>query len=200
MELQMGLPLTAARFDRATYFDWEDKQVEKNEFLGGDVRAMVSARQEHVIVAGALSARFREHLRGTRCRAFGSAMKLEVDAADAVFYPDVMVSCDEADRQRSLALHSPCLVVEVLSDSTAAFDRGVKFAAYRKLMALQEYLLVDIDRRRLELFRREPVGWVLHEPQGDPALLELTSIGLGLTSADAFGDLDLPTAEAAGPA
>jgi Uma2 family endonuclease len=50
-------------------------------------------------------------------------------------------------------------VVEVLSDSTAAFDRGVKFAAYRKLAALQEYLLVDIDRRRLELFRREPVGW-----------------------------------------
>jgi Uma2 family endonuclease len=67
-------------------------------------------------------------------------------------------------------------------------------------MALQEYLLVDIDRRRLELFRREPVGWVLHEPQGDPAVLELTSIGLGLTAADAFGDLDRPTAEAASPA
>jgi Uma2 family endonuclease len=200
MELQMGLPLTAARFDRATYFDWEDKQVEKNEFLGGEVFAMVGARQEHVIVAGALFARFREHLRDTRCRAFVADMKLEVDAADAVFYPDVMVSCDEADRQRNLALHSPCLVVEVLSDSTAAFDRGVKFAAYRKLAALQEYLLVDIDRCRLELFRREPVGWVLHEPQGDPALLELTSIGLGLTLSDAFGDLDLPTAEAAGPA
>lgn len=113
---------------------------------------------------------------------------------------DVMVSCDEADRQRSLALRSPCLLVEVLSESTAAFDRGVKFAAYRKLAALQEYLLVDIDRRRLELFRLEPAGWVLHEPQGDPAVLELKSIGLGLTAADPFGDLDLPAAQATGAA
>jgi Uma2 family endonuclease len=200
MEPQMDLPQTAARFDRASYLDWEDKQVGKNEFLAGEVFAMVGARQEHVVVAGALAARFREHLRDTRCRAFVSAMKLEVDAADAVFYPDVMVSCDEADRQRSLALRSPCLLVEVLSESTAAFDRGVKFAAYRKLAALQEYLLVDIDRRRLELFRLEPAGWVLHEPQGDPAVLELKSIGLGLTAADPFGDLDLPAAQATGAA
>ena len=68
-----------------------------------------------------------------------------------------------------------CLIVEVLSDSTAAYDRGGKFAAYR----------------RLELFRREPVGWVLHEPEGegDAARLPLTSIGLELSAADAFGDL-----------
>ncbi len=200
MELPMGLPPTAARFDRATYFDWEDKQVEKNEFLGGEVFAMVGARQEHVVVAVALVSRLREHLRGTRCRAYSSDMKLEVDAADAVFYPDVMVSCDEADRQRSLALRSPCLIVEVLSDSTAAFDRGVKFAAYRQLASLQEYLLVDIDRGRLELFRREPVGWVLHEPHGDPAVLKLTSIGLALTAADTFGDLDEAAAQSAGSA
>lgn len=196
----MDLPRITDRFDRAAYFDWEDTQAEKNEFLAGEVRAMVSARQEHVIVAGALAARFRQHLRDTRCRAFVSAMKLEVDAADAVFYPDVMVSCDEADRQRSIALRSPCLIVEVLSDSTAAFDRGVKFAAYRRLASLQEYLLVDIDRRRLELFRREPVGWVLHEPQGDPAVLELTSIGLALTAAEPFGDLDEAAAQSAGSA
>ncbi len=196
----MDLPRITDRFDRAAYFDWEDTQAEKNEFLAGEVRAMVSARQEHVIVAGALAARFRQHLRDTRCRAFVSTMKLEVDAADAVFYPDVMVSCDEADRQRSIALRSPGLIVEVLSDSTAAFDRGVKFAAYRRLASLQEYLLVDIDRRRLELFRREPVGWVLHEPQGDPAVLELTSIGLALTAAEPFGDLDEAAAQSAGSA
>lgn len=68
---------------------------------------------------------------------------------------------------------------------------GGKFAAYRRLASLQEYLLVDIDARRLELFRREPVGWVLHEPEGegDAARLPLTSIGLELSAADAFGDL-----------
>jgi Uma2 family endonuclease len=201
----MSVPLPAARFSRADYFEWEARQVGKNEYVAGEVFAMVGARQAHVVVSLALAARFREHLRGTRCRAYGADMKLEVVAADAVFYPDVMVSCDEADRQRDLALQAPKLIVEVLSDSTAAYDRGAKFAAYRKLDSLHEYLLVDIDARRLELFRREPVGWVLHEPAGAnepvtaspsgaaaepvPVVLHLASIGLELTGTDVFGDL-----------
>jgi len=193
----MGLPLAAAHFDREAYFEWEATQADKNEYLAGEVFAMVGARQEHVIVALALASRFREHLRGTRCRAYGANMKLEVVAADAVFYPDVMVSCDEADRQRALALQAPCLIVEVLSDSTAAFDRGNKFAAYRKLASLQEYLLVDIDARRIELYRGAPTGWVYEvmEP-GGPGSLQLQSIALTLTAADAFGDLDEPAAPA----
>jgi Uma2 family endonuclease len=201
----MSVPQPAARFSRADYFEWEALQVGKNEYVAGEVFAMVGARQAHVVVSLALAARFREHLRGTRCRAYGADMKLEVVAADAVFYPDVMVSCDEADRQRDLALQAPKLIVEVLSDSTAAYDRGAKFAAYRKLDSLHEYLLVDIDARRLELFRREPVGWVLHEPAGAnepvtaspsgaaaepvPVVLHLASIGLELTGTDVFGDL-----------
>ena len=187
----MGLPQPNERFDRNAYLAWEAEQPTKSEYVAGEVFAMVGARQEHVLVAGALFARFREHLRGTRCRAYTSDMKLEVEAADAVFYPDVMVSCDEADRSRAVAIQAPCLIVEVLSDSTAAFDRGAKFAAYRRLASLQEYLLVDVDLRRLELFRREPVGWVLHEPngEGEAAVLPLTSIGLDLTALDAFGDL-----------
>lgn len=190
----MGVPQPGEGFDRAAYLEWEQHQSGKNEFYAGEVFAMVGARQEHVVVAGALYARLREHLRGTRCRAYVSDMKLEVAAADAVFYPDVMVSCDEADRSRALALQAPSLIVEVLSDSTAATDRGPKFAAYRKVASLQEYLLVDIDARRLELFRRESAGWVLHEPEGEPAVLALTSIGLELTAGDAFGDLDSPAA------
>lgn len=191
----MGLPLAQTRFDRADYLTWEAQQAGKNEYLAGEVFAMVGARQDHVVVALALAARFREHLRGTRCRAYTSDMKLEVVEADAVFYPDVMVSCDEADRQRPVALQAPLLIVEVLSDSTAAYDRGAKFAAYRRLTSLQEYLLVDIEARRLELFRREPVGWVLHEPTEptDPAaappLLHLSSVALDLSLDDAFADL-----------
>jgi len=194
----MGLPLVQPKFDVQAFLAWEAEQPVKHEFIAGEVFAMVGARQAHVLVALALAARFREHLRGTRCRAYTSDMKLEVAAADAVFYPDAMVSCDEADRQRPLAIQSPCLVVEVLSDGTAAYDRGAKFAAYRQLPSLQEYLLVDIDRRRLELFRRQPVGWVLHEPAGEPAVLMLESIGLALRADEAFSDLD--EAEAVGDA
>ncbi len=186
----MGLPLFQPRFDRSAFLDWEADQPEKHEFLAGEVFDMVGARQDHVVVAGAVFARLREHLRGTRCRAYISDMKLEVLAADAMFYPDVMVSCDEADRQRPQAVQAPCLVVEVLSESTAAFDRGAKFGAYRQLPSLQEYLVVDIDRRHLELFRREAAGWVLHEAEGEPRHLWLASVGLGLKDDDAFGDLD----------
>jgi len=87
-------------------------------------------------------------------------------------------------------VQAPCLVVEVLSDNTAAFDRGAKFAAYRQLTSLQEYLLVHIERRHLELFRREAAGWVLHEAAGEPRQLRLESVGFDLLDADAFGDLD----------
>ncbi len=191
----MGLPLLKSNFDRSAFMAWEAEQPTKHEFLAGEMFAMVGARQDHVVVAGAVFARLREHLRGTRCRAYTSDMKLEVLAADAVFYPDAMVSCDEADRQRPLSVQSPCLVVEVLSDSTAAFDLGAKFAAYRQLPSLQEYLVVDIDRRRLELFRRESAGWVLHEAEGQPRQLRLASVELALLDADAFGDLDTAVPE-----
>ena len=187
----MGLPQPQSRFSRADYLDWEAQQVDKHEFLRGEVFAMVGARQSHVLAAGALFARLREHLRGTRCRVYASDMKLEIEQADAVFYPDVMVSCDEADRQREMALRAPLLIAEVLSGSTEAYDRGAKFEAYRKLPSLQEYLLVNVKARRLELFRRESVGWVLHEAdgEGDAAVLPLASLGLDLTGLDVFGDL-----------
>lgn len=191
----MGLPLLQTRFDRSAFLDWESDQPEKHEFLAGEVFDMVGARQDHVVVAFAIAARLREHLRGTRCRAYTSDMKLEVLAANAMFYPDVMVSCDEADRQRPLAVQTPCLVVEVLSESTAAFDLGAKFAAYRQLPSLQEYLVVDIDRRHLELFRREAAGWVLHEAEGEPRQLWLASVRLALKDDDAFGDLDAAAPE-----
>lgn len=195
----MALPEPQPRFTRADFLAWEATQPVKHEYVQGEVFAMVGARQEHVVVSLALAARLREHLRGTRCRAYTSDMKLEIDAADVMFYPDMMVSCDEADRQRPLALKSPCLVVEVLSDSTAAYDRGAKFAHYRRLPSLHEYLLVDIDRRQFELFRRQPQGWMLLEPEGTPPTLWLESVGLGLLGADVFGDLD-DAAAAAGTA
>ena len=94
-------------------------------------------------------------------------MKLFVGAADAFFYPDVMVTCDERDRHADLAIERPKLIVEVLSDSTAAYDWGAKFAAYRKLADLSEFLLIDIEHRRLELYRREADHWLMFETEPD---------------------------------
>lgn len=185
----MGEALKKEAFSSGDYLAWEAEQPTKHEYFAGEAFAMVGARREHVVVAGSLFARLREHLKGSRCSAYVSDMKLSVTAASAYFYPDVMVSCDERDRKADVALEHPVLLVEVLSDATAAYDRGEKFAAYRQLPSLVEYLLVDIDHRRLELFRRTGENWLLLESRDELHPLTLESVGTALSVADAFEDL-----------
>ena len=188
----MGHAQEKTPFDHQAYLDWEATQAEKHEYIAGEVFAMVGARREHVLVSGAIFSRLRQHLRGSPCDTFASDMKLFVEAADAYFYPDLMVTCDERDRAPGLAaLAHPVLIIEVLSDSTAAYDRGAKFSAYRKLPGLREYLLVDIDARRLELFRREGDHWLYFDAV-EPDCLQLESVGLELWVAEAFEDLESP--------
>lgn len=186
----MGPAQEAATLNRQAYLDWEAAQPDKHEYLAGEVFAMVGVRRGHALAAGAIYAKLRAHLKGSRCDTFVSDMKLFVADADACFYPDVMVTCDERDRRAELAIEHPRLVVEVLSDSTAAYDRGIKFAAYRKLADLQEYLLVDVDQRRLELYRRDAGHWILLESEGDGPALRLESVDMTLSPAEAFEDLD----------
>ena len=188
----MGEALPRTMMDRDQYLRWEAEQQEKHEYLAGEIFAMVGVRREHALVAGAIHATLRQRLKGSPCQVFVADMKLRVDAANAFFYPDVMVTCDPRDRSAETAISHPCLVIEVLSDSTAAFDRGQKFAAYRRLESLREYLLVDIEARRLELYRREGAHWLLLETQEDGAPLRLESVGITMDPGDVFEDLDPP--------
>jgi Uma2 family endonuclease len=186
----MGRAQASAPLNRQAYLDWEATQAEKHEYIAGEIFAMVGVRRVHALVALTIATRLKAHLKGSRCQTFASDMKLFIAAADAFFYPDVMVTCDERDRRADLAIEHPKLVVEVLSDSTAAYDRGAKFAAYRKLDSLQEYLLIDIDQRRLELYRREADHWLLFDTEGTGPALQLQSVDLLLTAPEAFEDLD----------
>lgn len=166
----MTNPAIQPGFDETAYLVWEALQPEKHEYLAGEVFAMGGARREQVVVSGNLYAAFKQRLRGGPCQAYVADLKLRVAAVDAFFYPDVMVSCDARDHAAEQFIEHPCLIAEVLSDTTAAFDRGNKFAAYRTLESLQEYLLVDIEARRVEGFRRTPEGnWLFHDylPGGD---------------------------------
>ncbi|KAB2928084.1 MAG: Uma2 family endonuclease [Candidatus Contendobacter sp.] len=151
-------------FDAKSYLVWEERQAEKHEFIAGEVFARAEARREHVVVSGNLAAAFKQRLRGGPCQAYVADLKVRVEAADAFFYPDVVVSCDPRDHAASQFIAHPTLIVEVLSESTAAFDRGNKFAAYRTLPSLREYVLVDIETRRVETFQRTPENdWLFHE-------------------------------------
>lgn len=138
----------------------------------------------------------RQHLRGSPCRVYPSNVKLRVEAADCYFYPDVMVTCSAGDLRDRLIKREPVLVVEVLSPSTAADDRGNKFASCRQLPSLQEYLLVDVDTQRCDLFRRCDDGlWVLH-PAGPADAVQLASVDLVLTPEALWADLEPPAAAA----
>lgn len=188
----MALPHPAPRFDRQDYFAWEPEQPVKHEYVAGEVFAQAGARQNHVVVAGNCFAALRQRLRGTPCRAYISDMQLEVAQADAVFYPDVMVSCHPEDLAAERVLHHPRVIVEVLSDSTAAYDRGGKFAAYRMLESLQEYVLIDPERRSLEIFRRLPSNdWLL--ATGDSArALVLAALEMEIGFDEVFEDVAVP--------
>ena len=188
----MALPHPAPRFDRQDYFAWETEQPVKHEYVAGEVFAQAGARQNHVVVAGNCFAALRQRLRGSPCRAYISDMQLEVAQADAVFYPDVMVSCHPEDLAAERVLHHPRVIVEVLSDSTVAYDRGGKFAAYRMLESLQEYVLIDPERRSLEIFRRLPSNdWLL--ATGDSArALVLAALEMEIGFDEVFEDVAVP--------
>jgi Uma2 family endonuclease len=194
-EFFMGTPQPIASFSFSDYLIWEESQSEKHEFVRSEVFAMTDARREHVTVAGNLFAAFRSHLRGSPCRSYIADMKVRLAIADAAFYPAVMVTCDQRDHAADLFMSHPKLIVEVLSDSTAAYDRGDKFADYRKLESLQEFVIVDIAARRVECFRRDASNhWVLFDYSGDGEC-RFDSIDLDMPLADVFEDVEPPLAE-----
>lgn len=191
----MGLPMTETRFDADAYLAWEADQPGKSEYVAGEVFAMVGVRRAHATVALNVGAAMREHLRGSPCLPFISDMKLRVAAVDAFFYPDVMVTCDPRDRRADLFVEHPQLIVEILSDSTAAYDRGTKFASYRQIVELQEYVLIDIEARRVEVFRRRPGNeWLLHDCAGEPSC-HFESIKLTMGMDAIFEDVDTPAGD-----
>jgi Uma2 family endonuclease len=185
----MGVAAEKLQMSAQDFLAWDATQTVRHEFIAGEVFAMAGAGEAHVTVAGNLYVALRQHLAGTPCRTFITDMKLRVEAADAFFYPDVMVSCSAADAADPMVKRDPVLLVEVLSPTTAAFDRGDKFVAYRKLPGLREYLLVDTESRRCDLYRKGEDGlWVLHpfEPgQG----LRLESVALDLPAVQLWAEV-----------
>ena len=196
----MPLPKTANRFDAAAYLAWEETQPERNEYIAGEVFAMVDVRQSHNVATGNLYNVLRRELKGSPCRVFIESVKTRVEAADCFFYPDVVVSCDPRDRLTPEYLSHPLLVVEVLSDSTAAYDRGAKFAAYRKLDSLQDYVLVDVAAQRVEVFRRNAENHLVLYDYGPGDRVEFASLALSLDLAELLEDTqEEPTASESTP-
>jgi Uma2 family endonuclease len=188
--MSMGQAAEVVKFTAAEFLVWDADQTIRHEYLDGDVFAMAGGQDTHATLALNAAMALRQHLNGTPCRVFVSDVKLQVEAANCFFYPDVFVTCGEADRASRLIKREAKLVIEVLSPSTAAYDRGEKFARYRQLETLEEVVLIDPDTRRSDVFRRAPEGRWLLQPYEGHEVLELTSVGLRIAPAVLYADVD----------
>ena len=171
------------------YLDWENAQPEKHEFHRGEIFAMTGGRRTHGRVVSNLNRRLCEALDDSACQVFSEGMKVQV-ADDTILYPDVFVTCDRVDLSTDQIFRSPKLVIEVLSPSTQAYDRSKKFALYRHLTSLQEYILVDPETRRIESFTRSAAGqWVLNDMSEDAAMM-VVSIECTVAMSDVFAGVE----------
>ena len=187
------------------YLIWELEQPAKYGYMGGRAYAMSGGTIPHNQVAVNLVSLLNAHLRGSGCKTLSSDAKVGITENGPFHYPDVSVTCDERDRTARSHIQYPCLIVEVLSNSTEAFDRGKKFRHYRRIKTLQEYVLIDPDAMSVECYRLNDRGkWELTHYIGsdetssdeEPVQVELTSVDLSFPIEALYENISLSETEA----
>jgi Uma2 family endonuclease len=171
------------------YFVWEEQQLLRHEYLSGRVYAMSGGTQNHGRIASNIIFILKGHLRGGGCQVGNSDCRVNIFETKDYVYPDVSVTCDDRDRTAIQAIQYPCLIVEVLSASTASYDRGDKFRMYRRNPSLQDYVLVDAEKIAIDLYRKNDRGnWEIFNYQsGDN--IDLQSIGLSFSIESVYEDI-----------
>mgnify|MGYP001794260921 CR=1 FL=1 len=158
------------------YFIWEETQSIRHEYLNGEIYAMSGGSINHSDIAGNILALLKTHMRGRGCKVLNSDARVNIVETTNYVYPDLSVTCDERDKATAQYITFPCLIVEVLSSTTEAYDRGNKFKMYRRNPGLKEYVLVDAESINIEVFRRtaQDAWQILNYQAGD--IVELTSV------------------------
>lgn len=183
----MGMPLQ--KMTLAQFLAWEEAQPERHEFYRGETFAMVGGAARHNRVILNLAGRIGDQLEGTPCQVFAESMQVQI--ADGVLYPDVLVTCGKAEAGDEKVITDPKLIVEVLSPSTKGYDQRDKFALYRNLPSLREYALIDPATRQVEVFTMAQAGAWLFTDQSKADTLTLDSIGLQLPMAAVFKGVEI---------
>ena len=165
-----------------------DGQV-RHEFVAGRVYAMTGGSVYHNRITLAFASVLRDKLGNRPCDVFIADM--QVRAQQAYYYPDVMVVCGEGERGGNY-VEAPVLIVEVLSDSTESYDRGLKFEHYRAIPNLRHYLLLSQRRLHAELYTRtDPASWRFQETSGDAGAVVLDAWGVELPLDELYRNVEL---------
>ena len=186
----MAEPLLKKEFyNREEYLEMEAESPYKSEYYSGEIFAMSGGTPAHSILCFNLIGELRDAIRKKNCTGFESNMKLEIPAADAFVYPDIMVVCGEirlAENTRDV-ITNPVLIIEVLSPGTESFDRGKKFEYYRSIPSLKEYVLVSQEKQIVEVyFRQERGTWLYTVAQGLDKTILLNSIEYEIALKDIY--------------
>lgn len=168
------------------YLEGERANPIRHEYVAGEVFAMAGGSKAHNLISLNLATLLRSTLRGSGCQTFMADMRLRIAAQSSYNYPDIIVTCapgDLADDAPKDRVEWPSLIVEVLSPATEAIDRREKMLAYRHIETLREYVLVDQERRWVEVYRRTDSGWAadLYSPEDTVTLNPATPGAAGLS-------------------
>jgi Uma2 family endonuclease len=178
-------------FTPEEYLELETQSPIKHEYIDGEIYAMAGTTDAHNTIAGNLFVLIRNHLRGTNCRAYFADLKVRLEKLNRFYYPDLLVTCNPQDQETPTYKQFPKLIVEILSDSTEAFDRGNKFHDYQTIESLEEYILVNTKYQRVEIFRRSPqTGWLFQTYTPTNATFFLHSLDLVISFTDLYEDID----------
>jgi Uma2 family endonuclease len=167
----------------------------RSEFYGGAMFAMTRASWAHSLIKDNLAGKAGNQLRDGPCRVVTSDLRVKVSATGLYTYPDMVVGCDQPQFEDAQVdtLLNPRVIVEVLSESTEKYDRGTKFAHYRQLPSVMEYVLVAQDRPLVERFVRQPDGtWVLTEYSGLAETFAFGTIAVRIPMADVYRGVEFP--------
>ncbi len=176
------------------YIAFERAAEYKNEYFDGEIYAMTGASRKHNLIAGNVFTVLKQYLRANPCEIYISDMRVKIPAANLYTYPDVAVACGEPQFEDDAVdtLLNPMLIVEVLSKSTASYDRAAKFGYYRTIASVAEYLLVAQNDYHVEHYTKQPDGrWLLADIRGLESRIELASVGCPLALNEVYDRISL---------
>ncbi|GAB4457203.1 MAG: Uma2 family endonuclease [Armatimonadaceae bacterium] len=186
------------RYTADEYLEMEETAEYRSEYFQGQIFAMAGATREHGIINLNVAALLLAQLRGGECRPFANDMRVKITETGLYTYPDVVVVCgnQEYEGGRGTTLLNPVLIIEVLSVSMEAYERGEKFQHYRQIPTLYEYLLISQNQQRIERYSRNPQGnWALDEVTGETGELALHSVPARLTLEAVYDGVSRNTTE-----
>jgi len=195
----MSSAATKKRFTPQEYLALERKSETRNEYYNGEIFAMAGASREHNLIAGNLFRDIGNQLEDRPCETYMNDMRVWIEATGLYTYPDVVVVCGEPRFQNREVdtLLNPAVIVEVLSPTTEAYDRGDKFRHYRRIDSLREFVLISQDRMMVERYTRQGKDWVLSDMTDPDQVLKLESIGCQIPLGRIYAKIKFPEPGAA---